>query len=77
MQPCTKHFIRIFALVLLFGTMIAAVRFLPDLDPDMIETAIDRVGPAAIVLLVALGIVVIPIPSGAIVNPGGFVAQIP
>lgn len=68
-----KNLIRLIAAVLLISVMFAAVRYLPDLDPDMVGTAIDRFGPVAVVLLVALGIVVSPIPSGAIALVAGAV----
>ena len=59
------------AIVLLASLMLVAMNFVPELDSDLVETAVDRMGPVAIVLLVALGIVVIPIPSGAIALVAG------
>ena len=59
------------AIVLLASLMLVAMNFVPELDSDLVETAVDRMGPVAIVLLVALGIVVSPIPSGAIALVAG------
>ncbi len=62
-----KLLIVIFALAFLAGV----VRWLPELDSDMIRSAADRFGPIAIVALVAIGIVVSPIPSGAVAIVAG------
>lgn len=59
------------ALAFLVALMVAAVWLMPDLDHAFVETAVTRIGPLAIVLLVALGIVVSPIPSGAIALVAG------
>lgn len=56
----------------LFGVSIAtSVVAIPDMDADFVATAVQRVGPVAIILLVALGIVVSPIPSGAVALVAG------
>lgn len=44
---------------------------LPEIDAALVETAAARFGPVAIVLLVALGIVVSPIPSGVVAMVAG------
>lgn len=44
---------------------------LPEIDAGLVETFSGRFGPAAIVMLVALGIVVSPIPSGVVALVAG------
>ena len=58
-------------IVFVAATMLAVAWLLPDLDGPFVESVVARIGPVAIVLLVALGIVVSPIPSGAIALVGG------
>ncbi|MEL6169025.1 MAG: VTT domain-containing protein [Pseudomonadota bacterium] len=62
---------RVAAALLLVGAMGAAVVFAPELEPGMVRDAVGRAGPPAIVLLVAFGIVVSPIPSGAVALVAG------
>ncbi|MEM8957710.1 MAG: TVP38/TMEM64 family protein [Pseudomonadota bacterium] len=56
--------------VLLCG-IFAGLILVPELDAQVVEDAVHRFGPVAIVILVALGIVVSPIPSGAIALVAG------
>jgi len=51
--------------------MVAAVLVMPDLDPVQLREIVGRAGPAAVVILVAVGIVVSPIPSGAVAVVAG------
>jgi uncharacterized membrane protein YdjX (TVP38/TMEM64 family) len=44
---------------------------LPDIDANLVDGATTRFGPMAVVLLVALGIVVSPIPSGVVAMVAG------
>ena len=56
------------AIGLLFAGLVI---WMPDLDAALIEDAVLKFGPVAIVALVALGIVVSPIPSGVIAMVAG------
>ncbi len=58
-------------LALLAAVMLAALWLAPELDAASVEDAVRAIGPMAIVLLVALGIVVSPIPSGVIALVAG------
>ena len=62
---------RLVAIAFLASLALLTLWIMPELDADFVETAVAYLGPVAIVLLVALGIVVSPIPSGAIALVAG------
>ncbi len=55
----------------LLAAALLAASVLPDIDADYAETLAQGFGPAAIVLLIALAIVVSPIPSGPVALAAG------
>ena len=60
-----------FLFALLAAIMLAIIWYAPGLDVTFVESAVQHIGPAAIVLLVAVGIVVSPIPSGVVALVAG------
>lgn len=58
-------------LVLFCGALGAVFWIAPELDQSFVAGMVAHVGPVAIIFLVALGIVVSPIPSGAIALAAG------
>lgn len=62
---------RTLALGVLVIAMVALFWTLPDLDADLVKRLVHDIGPLAIVYLVALGIVISPIPSGAVALVAG------
>ncbi len=60
-----------YVVILVFLAFVAVIWWLPDLNTSLIENVADRFGPVAIVILVAIGIVISPIPSGAVAMVAG------
>ena len=71
MQLTLKNLPRAVTLIALIGAMVAAFLMMPDVDPGQIREIVGHAGPAAVVLLVAVGIVVSPIPSGVVAIVAG------
>lgn len=71
MMPQWTRPLQLALLALLCSALVVGIWLTPDLDRAFVAETVARIGPAAIVLLVALGIVVSPIPSGAIALAAG------